>query len=408
LKLILYTKRNINLGKKDIFSILIRIVSAFSVLVSNVIVSRLFTSKELSMYYLLMPFTTFFSMIFVSPISIFQINRSLDRNENIYEISLEYLIILLSLSLVFIIFILTLNQEINLKVIFSIYLFFELTIGTLVGIIIQNESFYGKVTKSAIISFLVSSTSVIFPLIMGYNYSWNLNSWLLGLMFSRFSHILIIIYILYPFISSSSLSTRLKLFLFDIFNNWFSIVKLALNSVISWFHQNSAKFIFTAFLGLSYSSPYLYIISISSTMASVLEGIFKPILDRNIFLSINKTGERVVKPELLYLIIGLMGFIFLPIISNIISNYRYEKFMNLSRVIFIFEVAKLFMYYKLSVFQIKFGYNKTVLTNVMFLLVYLILTFAFLYFSDGVYSFYILFISLSLFIFYLIKKIPNV
>lgn len=391
-------------------SIFIRVISAFSVLLSSVIVSRLFVNKELSLYYLIIPVSTFFTMIFISPVSIFKLNRTIQNNTNIYKVIIEYIFFLFILAFLFsisLIFFLN-NIDLKLRVLFSIYLFTEITIGTISGIIVQNESVHGKTSRSAKIGFIISISTIILPLIIGFLFTWNLESWIIGLITSRLVQIPIVAYVLNPFISHNNLKLKILIFIRDIYINWKSILKLSFNSILSWLHQNTSKFVISSYLGLNFSAPYLYVYSISATMASVLEGIFKPILDRNMFTSVNKIEKKIIKIDYIYILLGVIGFISLPIIGNIISKYRYEKYMNLSRFVFLFEISRLSMYYKLSLYQIKFGYNKTLSINIIFLFIYLALVYLFIYLSSSLFSFILLFVILFLVVLFLIRKIPSI
>lgn len=159
--------------------------------------------------------------------------------------------------------------------------------------------------------------------------------------------------------------------LLEFTKNYISLLKLAMNSILGWLHNNMSKILLTFLLGITNAAPFLYIYSISATFATISESFIKPILDRKIYTSIHETNNNEkIDPLYFYIFIAFFGFLLIPILGNFLSKNRYMNLMNLSRIIFVFELFRLYMYYKISIFQIKFGYNKGLIINTIFLIVY--------------------------------------
>lgn len=395
----------------DITAVLIKVLTAFFLVFSNMVITKYFNDKQLSLYYLIVPTTSFFTMIFVSPITIFLINNSILNKHNIYKLITEYFIYL---SLIGIIFILPINFiffkiDTITRLLLILYIFFEINIGTISGIIVQNESLNGYLKKSVYLNLVNSSTLIIFPICFGYIWSWSLNVWIIGLIFARFTQVPFFYFATNFNFDFISIKPKLNILLNNFFQNISSIIKLSLNSVLGWFHNNMSKILITFLLGITSAAPFLYVYSISATIATISEGFVKPILDRKIFTSIHGSIDKEnLDPLYIYIFIAVLGFIFIPILGNILSKYRYSHLMNLSRIIFVFELFRLYMYYKISIFQIKFGYNKGLLINTFFLIIYATSLCVLFFIKQDIKIFYLIYTFLLIVILFLNSKIPRI
>ena len=278
----------------DITAVLIKVLTAFFLVFSNMVITKYFNDKQLSLYYLIVPTTSFFTMIFVSPITIFLINNSILNKHNIYKLITEYFIYL---SLIGIIFILPINFiffkiDTITRLLLILYIFFEINIGTISGIIVQNESLNGYLKKSVYLNLVNSSTLIIFPICFGYIWSWSLNVWIIGLIFARFTQVPFFYFATNFNFDFISIKPKLNILLNNFFQNISSIIKLSLNSVLGWFHNNMSKILITFLLGITSAAPFLYVYSISATIATISEGFVKPILDRKIFTSIHGSIDK--------------------------------------------------------------------------------------------------------------------
>ncbi len=403
---------NIYFSREEVFSVFFKFITSLSLVLSNVIVSRYFTNEQLSLFYLIVPITTFFSMVFVSPISIFLTNTSIVKKNNIYNRVNEYLLYLIMLAFLFIIPLQFFLFKINFltRFILAFYICIEITLGTVAGIIIQNESTFGYLKKSVFFSFFISTTSILFPIIIGFIWGWNINSWIIGLIIGRFSQI--------PFFTKATdinftlkdIKNKYFLFINEIKLSFFSILKLLFNSIISWLQNNFSIFFISLFLGLNSGAPYLYVYSISATLANLSESVIKPILDRKIFTIIHgdSNDKKEFNPFYLYFFISFFGFILIPFIGNLLSKNRYYDYMQLSRIFFLFEFFKLFLNYKLSIFQIKYGYNTPLKINSILLIIYLISISFLNFFTKINLAFNYIYIFLFLIVILLIKLTPSI
>lgn len=407
-----YIFKNKIFTQDEIIAVFFKIVSSFSLIISNVIVSRYFPNNQLSLFYLIVPTTTFFSMIFVSPITIYFTNESILQKTNLYKIINEYVLYLLFLSIILVIplqFVLY-KIEIITKIILCFYICVELSIGTISGMIIQNESINGNLKKSVLFNFLISFFTILFPIIVGFFFGWNVNSWIIGLIISRIFQIPLFNRFTFIKFSTNKINFKLLFFFRKIKINIKSIFKLAINSILSWLHNNFNVLFITLVLGLNDAAPFLYVYSISSTLANMSENNLKPILDRKLFTTIHGVEEnkKEINPLFIYLFIAFFGFIIIPYIGNYLSKDRYINYMSLSRIFFVFELLRLFLYFKLSIFQIKFGYNRSLKINSLFLILY-ILSFSILLFEHNKFSaFLYIYLFLLVVVIVLINLIPPI
>lgn len=384
------------MSKKIVIMFVLRLVGVFTVFVSNRLISSNFQVFEVSKYYLLSPFTTFFTTLFVAPFSIYIFNISIKNKIDLLEYLKSFLFVLIVIAIVAALAVfVSLDEYGHLRFTLALFILIEIIVGTLMGLIVQRYSLEGKFLNSSALGSIIIVLNLIFSLFFCNFYGWNVNSWILGILVSRISQVFIILSFAYLGHLNFN-GKQIAIFENDVNRKLIDILKLSFTNVTGWLNYNAPQILLASCLSFSEIGPILFVLSMSLTIAITLESFFKPMIEKNIKDTVNGIESPLFNTDRLYFAMAVVGFIAVPIILDFVSNEKFKEYTSISRFIFVYEVLKLRFGLKGSIQQIVVGYNKYIIVNILIFLLFMVIGFCFIFYDSALTYFWVFYVIMSI------------
>lgn len=365
-----------------------RALSVLSTICSTYVITHYFNDKDLSSFYLLAPFTGLATMVLISPISILVNNYEIINGGLILNRLTSLLQYLLFIAIILSSYVFLYFKNTGIEIELAIYIFIEVISGTLIGYIVQSESYLGNHLKSSLTHLLINATLSIIPLILVYNLDYNFYYWILGIIFARIIQFIFV----FNYVFYWKFKNLENIFIL-IFQNKKSVLILIIMSLFGWCYNNLIKLI-----SLNYSENYLQEILFYSTsslsIVTILESIFRSYIDRNIYII---SGENLKKIKYIYLVIFLIALAFGPLAMYLISSNRFPDLLIITPLILLYEVFRSYSNNLQTLVQIKSGYDYAFILNISYFLIYFLsVALLFFYIKNEFFRFFWIYSSLTL------------